>query len=87
MAEVATTGLILYGDIEKVKQFLVFLLKSRQLSTYVHSYHKMNSFNSPNWTDEASSQHRREVPSKANTSKLASNVQRPACGGSLATPA
>jgi hypothetical protein len=38
MTDKATcTGLILYEGIEKVKQFMGILLKSRQLSTYVHS--------------------------------------------------
>ena len=58
MAEVATTGLILYGVTEKVKQFMGILLKSRQLSTRVHSCHKMNSFTSLICADEPSSQYR-----------------------------
>ena len=44
--EATCTGLILYGDIEKVKQFLVFLLKSRQLSTHVTSFVVNNGLSS-----------------------------------------
>lgn len=40
------------------RKFWGILLKSRELSTYVHSCHKMNSFNSLIWADEPSSQHR-----------------------------
>jgi len=49
--EAASTEFILYEGTEKVKKFMGNLLKSRQLSTSVHSCHKMSNFTFPIWAD------------------------------------
>jgi len=56
MAEATCTRLILYGDIEKVKQFMGILLKSRKLSSYVHSCHKRTiSLYQSGWMNQVAS--------------------------------